>query len=66
VDTLDSGMATSAELAQLVSAIAQHDWFRSRRKAIFRENALARVIETPDGIVWRIVPSGDALRPLLA
>ncbi len=65
-DTLDSAMATSAELAQLVSAIARNEWFRSNRKAICRESALARVLETLGGIVWRVVPSGEALRPLPA
>ena len=42
-DALDSAMATSVELAFLVSAIARNEWFRSNRKAICRESALARV-----------------------
>jgi hypothetical protein len=65
-DTLDSGTATSAELAQLVSAIARHRWFRDNRKAICRESALVRVLEPSGGIVWRLVPSAEALRPLPA
>lgn len=63
-DALDSAMVTSAELGQLVSALARHEWFRRNRKAICRESALARVFEPSGGIVWRIVSSGDALRPL--
>jgi hypothetical protein len=63
-DTLDSAMTTSAELAQLVSAIARDPWFRGNRKAICREKALVRVLETRGGIVWRLVPAGEALCPL--
>lgn len=65
-DALDSAIVTSAELAQLVSALARHEWFRKYRKAICRESALARVFESSGDIVWRIVSSGDALRPLPA
>ncbi|GIL01093.1 MAG: hypothetical protein BroJett030_09920 [Alphaproteobacteria bacterium] len=65
-DALDSAMVTSAELAQLVSALARHGWFRSNREAICREHALARVLEAPGSIVWRTVSSGDVLRPLPA
>jgi hypothetical protein len=65
-DALDCAMVTSTELAQLVSAIARDRWFRSNRKAICRDSALARVFEMPSAIVWRIVPSADALRPLPA
>lgn len=65
-DALDSTMATSAELGHLVSAIARNEWFRSNRKSICRESALVRVFEASGGIVWRLVPSGDALRPLPA
>jgi hypothetical protein len=65
-DALGSTMATSAELGHLVSAIARNEWFRRNRKAICRENTLARVLEASGGIVWRLVPSGNALRPLPA
>lgn len=65
-DALGSAMATSAELTQLVSALARHEWFRRYREAICREHALARVLEVPGGIVWRVIPSGNALRPLPA
>ncbi len=65
-DALDSAMVTSAELAQLVSALARHKWFESNRQAICRERALARMLESAGGIVWRTVSSGDALRPLPA
>ena len=65
-DALNSAMVTSAELAQLVSALARNEWFRSNRKAICRETALVRVLEASGGIVWRLVPSDDAGRPLPA
>ncbi|CAN7727809.1 sacsin N-terminal ATP-binding-like domain-containing protein [Mesorhizobium sp. LjRoot246] len=65
-DALDSAMVTSAELAELVSALARHEWFRSNQEAICREHALARVLEAPGSIVWRVVSSGDVLRPLPA
>jgi hypothetical protein len=65
-DALDSAMVTSAELGQLVSALARHEWFRENRKAICHESALARLFEASGGIVWRTVSSGDALRPLPA
>src|SRR5207245_2459552 len=55
-----------AELAQLVSALARHEWFRSNREAICREHALARVLEAPGSIVWRVVSTGDVLSPLPA
>ncbi|WP_067732778.1 sacsin N-terminal ATP-binding-like domain-containing protein [Novosphingobium naphthalenivorans] len=64
-DALGKAMVTSSELTQVVSALARHDWFRRNRDAICREHALVRVLEGP-AIVWRVVPSGDALRPLPA
>lgn len=64
-DALGEAMVTSSELTQLVSALARHDWFRHNREAICREHALVRVLEGP-AIVWRVVRSGDALRPLPA
>ncbi len=63
-DTLDAKMVTSAELAILVAAIAGDSWFVQNRRAICKENALLRVLEAPSGIVWRVVPSETALRPL--
>ena len=65
-DALDSAMVTSAELAQLVFALARHDWFRHNREAMCREYALVRVLEASGGTVWRVVSSSDALRPLPA
>lgn len=62
-DALGEAIVTSSELTQLVSALAGHGWFRRNREAICREHALVRVLEGP-AIVWRVVPSGDALRPL--
>ena len=57
-DALNSKMVTSAELAQLVAAIAGSEWFQKNRSAICKESALVRVLEAPGGIVWRLVPSG--------
>ncbi|MCB1467022.1 MAG: hypothetical protein KDK08_07745, partial [Rhizobiaceae bacterium] len=65
-DALDSAMVTSAELGQLVSALARHEWFQENRRAICRERALARLFEPSSGIAWRTFSSGDALRPLPA
>ena len=65
-DALDAQMVTSAELAAVVAAIAGNPWFHSNRKAICRESALVRVLEAPSGIVWRLVPSENILRPLPA
>ncbi|MGO7643807.1 sacsin N-terminal ATP-binding-like domain-containing protein [Rhizobium ruizarguesonis] len=62
-DALGEAMVTSSELTQVVSALARHDWFRRNRDAICREHALVRVLEGP-AIVWRVVPAGEALRPL--
>jgi hypothetical protein len=64
-DALGEAMVTSSELTQVVSAFARHDWFRRNREAICREHALVRVLEG-SAIVWRAVPSGDALHPLPA
>ncbi|MFT4091204.1 MAG: hypothetical protein QM645_10760 [Asticcacaulis sp.] len=64
-DALGEAMITSSELTQLVSALAHHDWFRRNRKAICREHALVRVLEG-SAIVWRVLRSGEALRPLPA
>ena len=65
-DALDSAMVTSAELGQLVSALARHEWFKENRRAICRERALVRLFEPSSGIVWRTLPSRDAMRPLPA
>jgi hypothetical protein len=65
-DALDAAMVTSSELAKLVLALARHDWFRRNREAMCREHALVRVLEAPGGVVWRVVSSGVALRPLPA
>ena len=64
-DALGEAMVTSSELTQVVSAFARHDWFRRNREAICREHVLVRVLEG-SAIVWRVVPSVDALRPLPA
>lgn len=64
-DALGEAIVTSSELTQVVPAFARHDWFRRNREAICREHALVRVLEG-SGIVWRVVPSVDALRPLPA
>lgn len=64
-DALGEAMIASSELTQLVSALARHEWFRRHREAICRENALVRVLEG-QAVVWRVVRSGDALRPLPA
>lgn len=63
-DALSSKMVTSAELAQLVAAVAGSEWFQRNRSAICRESALVRVLEAPSGNIWRLVPSGSTLRPL--
>ena len=63
-DALNSKMVTSAELAQLVAAIAASEWFQRNRSAICKESALVRVLEAPSGNIWRLVPSGSTLRPL--
>ena len=65
-DALDATMVTSSELAKLVLALARHDWFQRNREAMCRESALVRVLEAPGGVVWRVVSSGVALRPLPA
>lgn len=63
-DALNSKMVTSAELAQLVAAVAGSGWFQRYRGAICKESALVRVLEAPSGNIWRLVPSGSTLRPL--
>lgn len=65
-DAFSSKMVTSAELGQLVAAIAGSPWFRRNRSAICKESALVCVLEAPSGIVWHLVPSGNILRPLPA
>jgi hypothetical protein len=57
-------MVTSAELAQLVAAVAERSWFQRNRNAICKESALVRVLEAPSGLAWRLVPFGTTLRPL--
>lgn len=63
-DALESKMVTSAELAQLVTAVAGHPWFQRNRSAICKESVLVRALEAPSGIIWRLVSSGNSLRPL--
>jgi hypothetical protein len=63
-DALNSKMVTSAELAQLVAAVAGSEWFQRNRSAICKESALVRVLEAPSGNIWRLAPSGSTLRPL--
>lgn len=63
-DALNSKMVTSAELAQLVAAIAGSGWFQKNRSAICKEHTLVRVLEAPSGSIWRLVQAGSALRPL--
>jgi hypothetical protein len=63
-DALNSKMVTSAELAQLVAAVAGSEWFQRNRSAICKEGALVRVLEAPSGNIWRLVASGSTLRPL--
>jgi hypothetical protein len=63
-DALSSTIVTSAELAQLVAAVAGSEWFQKNRSAICKESALVRVLEAPSGNIWRLVPSGSTLRPL--
>jgi hypothetical protein len=63
-DALESKMMSSAQLGQLVAAIATHEWFQLNRSAICTEGALVRVLEKPGAAVWRLVPPGPKLRPL--
>ena len=57
-------MATSAELAALTAAVAGNEWFKNNRRAICRNGALARVLEAPSAVTWRLVPNGTTIRPL--
>ena len=43
-DALDAKIVTSGELSELVSNVAGHEWFRTNRGAICRNEALARVL----------------------
>ena len=63
-DALDSKMTTSAQLVDLVAALAGSSWFRCNRDAICERNSLVRVLEAPSRINWRILPSETILRPL--
>ena len=64
LDALTGRLATSAELAAVTAAVARDDWFCKNRRAICRNGALARVLEAPSSVPWRIVPAGTKLRPL--
>ncbi len=66
-DALESKMMSSAELGQLVAAIAASRWFETNRSAVCKEGALVRVLEKPSAAgaaVWRLIPPGPKLRPL--
>jgi hypothetical protein len=63
-NALDAKIMTSAELAELVAALAGSPWFYNNRKAICNQGALVRVLEAPSGIIWRLVSSDTILRPL--
>jgi len=63
-DSLDGQMVTSAELATVVAAIAKSDWFRAGRSALCRTEALVRVFESSNAVVWRLVSPQAKLRPL--
>lgn len=64
LDALTGGLATSAQLVAVTAAVARDDWFRDNRRAICRNGALARVLEAPSAVPWRIVRNGTKLRPL--
>ena len=64
LDALTGRLATSAELAAVTAAVARDDWFCKNRRAICLNGALARVLEAPSSVPWRIVPAGTKLRPL--
>ena len=64
LDALTGRLAMSAELAAVTAAVARDDWFCKNRRAICRNGALARVLEAPSSVPWRIVPAGTKLRPL--
>lgn len=64
LDALTGGLATSAQLVAVMAAVAGDDWFRKNRHAICRNGALARVLEAPSAVPWRIVRNGTKLRPL--
>ena len=57
-------MVTSAELGELVAAIARSSWFKGNRNAICKKSTLARILEAPRGIIWRLSSSETTLRPL--
>ena len=64
LDALEGKVATSAELAALTAALATDEWFRKNRHAICRNGTLARVLEAPSAVMWRIVPHETTVRPL--
>ena len=63
-DTLESKIATSVELRDLVRSLAGSSWFQGHRRAICRENALCRVLAESGGIAWRLTSSKAVIRPL--
>lgn len=64
LDALKGKLATSAELAAVTAAVARNHWFKGERRAICRNGALARVLEAPSAVTWRIIPGGTSIRPL--
>lgn len=64
LDALKAKLATSAELAALASALTADEWFIENRRAICRNGSLARVLEAPSAVTWRIVPHETTVRPL--
>ena len=65
-DALDAKIVTSGELSELVSNVASHEWFRTNRGAICRNEALARLLESSGAAIWRLASSDVALHPLPA
>lgn len=63
-DTLESKIATSVELRDLVRSLASSSWFQSHRRAICRENTLCRVLSESGGMAWRLASSVAIIRPL--
>jgi hypothetical protein len=65
-DMLNAKMASSAELAEIVTAIAKDIWFVKNRRGVCGTHSLVRVLESSDSVVWRLVPPSTKLRPIPA
>lgn len=63
-DALGARVLDSPQLATLVGALRNSEWFADHLNAICRTDQLARILDASGNIAWRTLPAGANVRPL--